>query len=184
MYLYIEDITLDDLKKFTDKLENLKENENVHIYIASNGGEVSVMEQLKYIINSLDNVDVFVEAVWSCAVDLIMGIRHKLRLFSDTYAICHHSALSLPMITKNKARGKVNQSKLDSLYEILPEYTKFFTEKELEDYKNGLDIYLNIKRVVEMLWDKVLEVQYYGNKKSAYSCTGDDLISPEKPIQS
>lgn len=151
MHLYIEEIDLESLKEFTEKLDKATKDEHIDIYISSTGGAVPVMEQYVRIINRLENpCTLFAFSIQSCAFDMYMKVNKPKSFASDAYWLVHATSWNIDMISKTLAIWDCNKFKLSTREELKP--LNYLTTEENERYLNGDDVYLNRERLREIFW--------------------------------
>ena len=151
MHLYIEDIYLDELKDFTEKLDKVSKDEEINIYICSNWWAVPIMEQYLRIINKLENpCSVFAYKISSCAFELFRKINKTKDLSTGAYSVYHAMSWEIDMMNKDIAKWKSGKFKLSILKDIEP--LPFLTDEENNDYVQWNDIYLGEERLRTIFW--------------------------------
>lgn len=149
MVIYIEDINIESLKVITAKISEAKW-EHIDFYFDSNGGEITGADFLVHMINKLDNVAIYIDAICSCAIPLVMRLNHKKYLLDGAHGVYHAIVWNSSMSTRTMARWKYDQFKLSDMPDTLAP-KEWLTEEENKLYMSWDDVYLNSKRLKEIL---------------------------------
>ena len=152
-----DEIDYELFEKIAAFLDKYDENEVLAIWLCSKGGDCSVTEAIRDLLESDERVVLIAyDMISSSALDLFLSVNCAKTLTDGTIACFHKSFYpSIKVLKDNrtpffgrqeKLVGEVFRSEVDSDEHI----KKFLSKEELEDYEKGEDIWLNYQRLKEI----------------------------------
>lgn len=148
MIICIEDLNIEALKWYSEKIDSAKW-EHIDFIFASNWGDVSVADFLTRMINNLSSATVYVDFLWSSAIDTVRNINHKKVLLNGAHGVYHCEAWAISMASKSIARWPYEKFKLSTMEDVQP--LDWLTDEENEGYCGWVDIHFATERLKEVL---------------------------------
>lgn len=149
-----DEIDYELFEKIATFLDKYDDNEVLAIWFCSKGGDCSVTEAIRDLLESDERVVLIAyDMISSSALDLFLSVNCAKTLTDGTIACFHKSFYSSVKVLKDNKTpffgrqeplvGEVYRSESESDVHV----KKFLTEKELEDYEKGEDIWLSYQRL-------------------------------------
>lgn len=156
-FIYDDDIKSPEVGKLIDQFTKTEDNE-IHIYVRSCGGDADLVKPLIDIINNSDKEITLIgfAEVHSAAFDLFWKTTCNKRILKGTYSILHFSDMkvwrkdTLKENTWLKVAEKVLKQDDEELYSFLKS-TKQLTTKELKSLLSYEDIFIEYDRLIKIL---------------------------------
>ena len=131
------------------------EIEQIDIYIDTVGGNTSDSDYLRFVLEQYPGkITYYIGEASSAGFDLILDTKHKVVLSHISRAIIHKCAIVVDSNelrnTDTQAHKVLNQSCAKYDEKRIQRYKLFLTKKELNSYKKGKDVYLNIERLEQI----------------------------------
>ena len=134
-------------------IESIEPEEEAKLYFSSNGGVCGISGVVWEAINSVDNLELcLIESIESAAVDIVLNFEGKISLGPYFLGGMIHK-LDNQLSSKELNSSIPSVSKIMAgQYKIFDDisidlYKGFFTKKQLDDYRKGLDVYFDRKHM-------------------------------------
>lgn len=133
------------------------------IYLECVGGSNWIESHISFIINTKvkeqGNVTINVAQAYSSAFRMLIGFKGNVRIIPSARGMMHLSTMTMQLRSNgtdtSSNEGNFPQvlktSLADSYKEGIEFSRAFMTSKELEDYKNGKDVFFTCKRMKQIL---------------------------------
>lgn len=152
-----DEIDYELFEKIASFLDKYDENEVLAIWLSSRGGDCSVTEAIRDLLESDERVVlVAYDMISSSALDLFLSTNCAKTLTDGTVACFHKSFYPnvkvikdsrIPMFGRQESLvGEIYRSESDTDEHV----KKFLSDEELESYEKGEDIWLNYQRLKEI----------------------------------
>lgn len=136
-------------------------NENdcgIEIYLDSNGGEFPTAQIIADIINYDPDrfVIIAVNAIRSSAFYLFFAVKCDKRILDDTTGLHHLMGRTARVMSNGVHSDEVERFEFKRLKECMAKEIAFcqkigFTEKELNAFKAGKDVFFTTERLIELI---------------------------------
>lgn len=164
-----EDISKECFEKLISSFNNLKDDENLIIYLDSDGGDVDYAEAIIHLINQNCERMILVAHgdISSAAFDIFFRTVCERKVLPGTNGMAHHARVGVNIVGDNKALDEWTQqnvcwSKKDAEKRVTY-YTKLgFTDKEIKLFKKRRDVCFNDERLNDLLSNhiKLINAEY------------------------
>ena len=152
-----DEIDYELFEKIASFLDKYDENEVLAIWLSSRGGDCSVTEAIRDLLESDERVVlVAYDMISSSALDLFLSTNCAKTLTDGTVACFHKSFYPtvkvikdsrIPMFGRQESLvGEIYRSESDTDEHV----KKFLSDEEIELYEKGEDIWLNYQRLKEI----------------------------------
>ena len=152
-----DEIDYELFEKIASFLDKYDENEVLAIWLSSRGGDCSVTEAIRDLLESDERVVlVAYDMISSSALDLFLSTNCAKTLTDGTVACFHKSFYPTVKVIKDSRTpmfgrqeslvGEIYRSESDTDNHV----KKFLSDEEIELYEKGEDIWLNYQRLKEI----------------------------------
>lgn len=152
-----DEIDYELFEKIASFLDKYDENEVLAIWLSSRGGDCSVTEAIRDLLESDERVVlVAYDMISSSALDLFLSTNCAKTLTDGTVACFHKSFYPTVKVIKDSRTpmfgrqeslvGEIYRSESDTDEHV----KKFLSDEEIELYEKGEDIWLNYQRLKEI----------------------------------
>ena len=152
-----DEIDYELFEKIASFLDKYDENEVLAIWLSSRGGDCSITEAIRDLLESDERVVlVAFDMISSSALDLFLSTNCAKTLTDGTVACFHKSFYPTVKVIKDSRTpmfgrqesivGEIYRSESDTDEHV----KKFLSDEEIELYEKGEDIWLNYQRLKEI----------------------------------
>lgn len=152
-----DEIDYELFEKIASFLDKYDENEVLAIWLSSRGGDCSVTEAIRDLLESDERVVLIAyDMISSSALDLFLSTNCAKTLTDGTVACFHKSFYPTVKVIKDSRTpmfgrqesivGEIYRSESDTDEHV----KKFLSDEEIELYEKGEDIWLNYQRLKEI----------------------------------
>ena len=152
-----DEIDYELFEKIASFLDKYDENEVLAIWLSSRGGDCSITEAIRDLLESDERVVlVAYDMISSSALDLFLSTNCAKTLTDGTVACFHKSFYPTVKVIKDSRTpmfgrqeslvGEIYRSESDTDEHV----KKFLSDEEIELYEKGEDIWLNYQRLKEI----------------------------------
>src|SRR5574343_202388 len=150
------EFTEEFLQSFLETMEEIPLDENVKVYLSTNGGYSYVADVMANVLNEYKNLKLYiVNDISSAGFILSLKVKCPVEVIDNfTTAIVHLSSNDYGLTTKGNprypyARWLLEKSK-DYYKGEIAELEKVLTNEEMAEVKEGNDVYLDSARLKEI----------------------------------
>ena len=135
---------------------NESQDEHKSILINSGGGEVNYCYAIIYALNNVYHEIELVACagVYSAAFEIFYKFKGKKVILDGCIGMTHRQLLLISLTDNMQTAFREDDCRKKTSKEnsqiIIDEYSKFFTKKELANYKKGNDVYFTYNRMKEI----------------------------------
>lgn len=152
-----DEIDYELFEKIASFLDKYDENEVLAIWLSSRGGDCSITEAIRDLLESDERVVLIAyDMISSSALDLFLSTNCAKTLTDGTVACFHKSFYPTVKVIKDSRTpmfgrqeslvGEIYRSESDTDEHV----KKFLSDEEIELYEKGEDIWLNYQRLKEI----------------------------------
>ena len=151
MIYQLEEFTCEALDLFIEKINKLEKWEPLKIFVNSNWWDVTIKDCYINIINSLDNVELIWVICVSAWFELMYWANCKKTILESSYWMVHLEAWVVSTWAKWVIRWDYDKFKHKTMNEEDLKYKDVLTDEEYKYYEEWNNVYLNYKRLKEIL---------------------------------
>jgi ATP-dependent protease ClpP protease subunit len=159
-------------------LVNASENDKIHIFINSNGGNLdSAGAIISGILASQAEVTAFLMGACHSAASLIAMYCHAVHVFDTAYIMIHTASFGSSGNTPTvKAHTDFTVKQCEKL--LLDAYEGFLTKAEIEKVLNGIELWFNAEEIKPRLRKRMEAVELQSKREEEKA---NQITEPEKP---